>query len=183
MPCTFTLGEFCIYSSVSSVLNCNVQQEYSCLVHPGQHTEAQTLACVSSTDVCSSMLGLASQWKRSTAVLSLVTVFRRLEYHRQTHSFCRPDHSTLSTTTLSSTACSPPTNLKQVGSVACIQYSSIRFTPIAPFLLFQFGDVIEVIQGTIETIELPEKVDIIISEWMGYFLLRESMLDSVLLAR
>jgi hypothetical protein len=27
------------------------------------------------------------------------------------------------------------------------------------------------------------KVDIIISEWMGYFLLRESMLDSVLVAR
>lgn len=42
----------------------------------------------------------------------------------------------------------------------------------------QFDGVIEVIQGTIETIELPEKVDIIISEWMGYFLLRESMLDS-----
>ncbi|CAD7696953.1 unnamed protein product [Ostreobium quekettii] len=44
-------------------------------------------------------------------------------------------------------------------------------------------DVIEVIQGTIETVTLPEKVDIIISEWMGYFLLRESMLDSVLVAR
>ncbi|GFH07609.1 uncharacterized protein HaLaN_02437 [Haematococcus lacustris] len=44
-------------------------------------------------------------------------------------------------------------------------------------------NVIEVIQGTIETIDLPEKVDIIISEWMGYFLLRESMLDSVLVAR
>eukprot|EP00878_Enallax_costatus_P003929 GHUV01004149.1.p1 GENE.GHUV01004149.1~~GHUV01004149.1.p1 ORF type:complete len:319 (+),score=88.94 GHUV01004149.1:106-957(+) len=43
--------------------------------------------------------------------------------------------------------------------------------------------IVEVIQGTIETTELPEKVDIIISEWMGYFLLRESMLDSVLLAR
>lgn len=41
----------------------------------------------------------------------------------------------------------------------------------------------EVIQGTIETVSLPEKVDIIISEWMGYFLLRESMLDSVLVAR
>ena len=41
----------------------------------------------------------------------------------------------------------------------------------------------EVIQGTIETVQLPEKVDIIISEWMGYFLLRESMLDSVLHAR
>ena len=47
----------------------------------------------------------------------------------------------------------------------------------------QFGDVIEVIQGMVESITLPEKVDIIISEWMGYFLLRESMLDSVILAR
>ena len=106
----------------------------------------------------------------------------------------------------------------------------------------QYGDVIEVIQGTVETIDLPEQargpphrargaatqpkrtdtahttrtqphsppanarpfrlptsptgdpagpsapirarqVDVIISEWMGYFLLRESMLDSVLLAR
>ncbi|KAI8474745.1 MAG: S-adenosyl-L-methionine-dependent methyltransferase [Monoraphidium minutum] len=47
----------------------------------------------------------------------------------------------------------------------------------------KFADVIEVIQGTIETIELPEKVDVVISEWMGYFLLRESMLDSVVLAR
>ena len=35
-----------------------------------------------------------------------------------------------------------------------------------------------------EDIELPvDKVDIIISEWMGYFLLYESMLDSVLWAR
>eukprot|EP00889_Picochlorum_renovo_P001333 jgi/Picre1/28363/NNA_003769.t1 len=46
-----------------------------------------------------------------------------------------------------------------------------------------FGDTIEVIQGVIESVEIPEKVDIIISEWMGYFLLRESMLDSVLVAR
>ena len=35
-----------------------------------------------------------------------------------------------------------------------------------------------------EEIELPvPQVDIIISEWMGYFLLYESMLDSVLWAR
>lgn len=35
-----------------------------------------------------------------------------------------------------------------------------------------------------EEVELPvEKVDIIISEWMGYFLLYESMLDCVLDAR
>jgi len=45
------------------------------------------------------------------------------------------------------------------------------------------GQVVEVLQGYVEDIELPEKVDIIISEWMGYFLLRESMGDSVLKAR
>ncbi|XP_057768123.1 protein arginine N-methyltransferase PRMT10 [Salvia miltiorrhiza] len=44
-------------------------------------------------------------------------------------------------------------------------------------------DVVEVIEGSMEDIVLPEKVDVIISEWMGYFLLRESMLDSVLCAR
>merc|ERR1719401_2575532 len=43
--------------------------------------------------------------------------------------------------------------------------------------------VIRVLQGKVETIKLPEKVDVIVSEWMGYFLLRESMLDSVLAAR
>lgn len=45
------------------------------------------------------------------------------------------------------------------------------------------GEVITVLQGTVETVTLPCKVDVIISEWMGYFLLRESMLDSVLFAR
>ncbi|XP_017282208.1 protein arginine N-methyltransferase 3 [Kryptolebias marmoratus] len=45
-------------------------------------------------------------------------------------------------------------------------------------------DIITLIKGRIEDIKLPvEKVDIIISEWMGYFLLFESMLDSVLHAR
>lgn len=40
------------------------------------------------------------------------------------------------------------------------------------------------IKGKMEEIELPvPHVDIIISEWMGYFLLYESMLDSVLFAR
>ena len=38
-------------------------------------------------------------------------------------------------------------------------------------------------RGAVEDLELPEPVDIIVSEWMGYFLLRESMLDSVLVAR
>ncbi|KAJ1505576.1 hypothetical protein HMI54_000641 [Coelomomyces lativittatus] len=43
---------------------------------------------------------------------------------------------------------------------------------------------ITLIQGTMETVTLPvDQVDIIISEWMGYFLLYESMLDTVIYAR
>ncbi|MBA0719251.1 hypothetical protein Golax_006948 [Gossypium laxum] len=44
-------------------------------------------------------------------------------------------------------------------------------------------DIVEVIEGSMEEVVLPEKVDVIISEWMGYFLLRESMFDSVICAR
>lgn len=44
--------------------------------------------------------------------------------------------------------------------------------------------IIEVFHCKMEEVELPcEYVDIIISEWMGYFLLYESMLPSVLYAR
>merc|ERR1711966_360815 len=40
-----------------------------------------------------------------------------------------------------------------------------------------FEKKITIINGKVEEIELPvEKVDIIISEWMGYFLLYEGML-------
>ena len=47
-----------------------------------------------------------------------------------------------------------------------------------------FADRITLIQGKVEEIELPvTHVDIIVSEWMGYFLLYESMLDTVLYAR
>jgi protein arginine N-methyltransferase 1 len=46
-----------------------------------------------------------------------------------------------------------------------------------------FEGVITIIQGKVEEIELDCKVDIIISEWMGYFLLYESMLNTVLYAR
>lgn len=59
-------------------------------------------------------------------------------------------------------------------------------------------DIVTVIQGAVEEIVLPQEedglvaddgdspeqvVDIIISEWMGYMLLRESMLDSLIRAR
>ena|ERR1700722_7349921 len=50
--------------------------------------------------------------------------------------------------------------------------------PIRPFL------AITLVKGKVEDTPLPiEKFDIIISEWMGYFLLYESMLDTVLFAR
>lgn len=44
--------------------------------------------------------------------------------------------------------------------------------------------VVTIIKGKVEEVELPvEKVDIIISEWMGYCLFYESMLNTVLYAR
>ncbi|CCF57062.1 hypothetical protein KAFR_0C00670 [Kazachstania africana CBS 2517] len=47
-----------------------------------------------------------------------------------------------------------------------------------------FSDKITLLRGKLEDVVLPfPKVDIIISEWMGYFLLYESMLDTVLYAR
>lgn len=46
------------------------------------------------------------------------------------------------------------------------------------------SDKITLLQGKMEEVVLPfPQVDIIISEWMGYFLLYESMLDTVLYAR
>ena len=66
---------------------------------------------------------------------------------------------------------------------------AIEFAEIAIFareIIKQNGleDKITVLKGKMEEINLPvPKVDIIISEWMGYFLLYESMLDSVLWAR
>ena len=44
-------------------------------------------------------------------------------------------------------------------------------------------DRITIIKGRVEEVDIPEQVDIIISEWMGYFLIYESMVDTVLYAR
>lgn len=47
-----------------------------------------------------------------------------------------------------------------------------------------FSDKITCLRGKIEEVTLPvDKVDIIVSEWMGYCLLYEAMLDSVIYAR
>ncbi|KAL3841546.1 hypothetical protein ACJMK2_019671 [Sinanodonta woodiana] len=49
-----------------------------------------------------------------------------------------------------------------------------------------FSDVISLVRGKVEEVTLPDgidKVDIIISEWMGYCLFYESMLNTVIFAR
>jgi len=44
-------------------------------------------------------------------------------------------------------------------------------------------DVVTIINAKMEDVVLPEQVDVIVSEWMGSFLIFESMLETVLLAR
>ncbi|XP_054724492.1 uncharacterized protein LOC129234512 [Uloborus diversus] len=47
-----------------------------------------------------------------------------------------------------------------------------------------FDPVINLFRGRVEDMPIPDaKVDVIVSEWMGYFLLFEGMLDSVIYAR
>jgi len=46
-----------------------------------------------------------------------------------------------------------------------------------------YNNIIEVINDRVEYTELPEKVDLIISEWMGTLLIFEAMIESVLRAR
>ena|ERR1700730_7594413 len=57
--------------------------------------------------------------------------------------------------------------------------------PFPPCILIQLrAPAITLVKGKLEEAELPiQQFDIIISEWMGYFLLYESMLDTVLEAR
>lgn len=53
-------------------------------------------------------------------------------------------------------------------------------------IYFSFHTEITLIKGRVEDIELPPeypKVDIIISEWMGYCLYYELMLSTVIFAR
>ena len=68
--------------------------------------------------------------------------------------------------------------------VFAIECSSIADQASAIVADNGYSNVIEVIKGRMEDVTLPvEYVDIIISEWMGYFLLYESMLDTVIFAR
>ncbi|XP_071446517.1 protein arginine N-methyltransferase 6 isoform X2 [Hetaerina americana] len=49
----------------------------------------------------------------------------------------------------------------------------------------EYSDIIEVLHQKVEDVCLPNgtEVDVIVSEWMGFYLLHESMLDSVIVAR
>lgn len=68
--------------------------------------------------------------------------------------------------------------------VIAIDQSEIVYKAIDIVKENGFEDVINVSRGKIEnTMASVEKVDIIITEWMGYFLLFESMLDTILYAR
>lgn len=65
-----------------------------------------------------------------------------------------------------------------------VDQSEILYQAMDIIRLNKLEDTITLIKGKIEEVHLPvEKVDVIISEWMGYFLLFESMLDSVLYAK
>eukprot|EP00008_Paramoeba_atlantica_P005296 CAMPEP_0201486908 /NCGR_PEP_ID=MMETSP0151_2-20130828/10938_1 /ASSEMBLY_ACC=CAM_ASM_000257 /TAXON_ID=200890 /ORGANISM="Paramoeba atlantica, Strain 621/1 / CCAP 1560/9" /LENGTH=332 /DNA_ID=CAMNT_0047871775 /DNA_START=137 /DNA_END=1135 /DNA_ORIENTATION=+ len=67
--------------------------------------------------------------------------------------------------------------------VYAVECSSIAEQARAVVKENQLENIITVVQGKLEEITLPEKVDLIVSEWMGYFLLYESMMNSVLTAR
>ncbi|KAM8938733.1 protein arginine N-methyltransferase 3 [Pelodytes ibericus] len=65
-----------------------------------------------------------------------------------------------------------------------VDQSDIIYQAMDIIRLNKMEDKISLVKGRIEEVVLPvESVDIIISEWMGYFLLYESMLNSVLYAK
>ena len=71
----------------------------------------------------------------------------------------------------------------QAKHVYAVEASSLADHLPKVFQENNFEDKITVLKGRIEAVTLPEKVDIIISEWMGTFLLFEYMIDSVIYAR
>ncbi|KAK2520354.1 Prmt3 [Columba livia] len=65
-----------------------------------------------------------------------------------------------------------------------VDQSEIIYQAMDIIRLNKLENIITLVKGRIEEVDLPlEKVDVIISEWMGYFLLFESMLDSVIYAK
>ncbi|KAL8952617.1 MAG: hypothetical protein Q9222_001491 [Ikaeria aurantiellina] len=74
----------------------------------------------------------------------------------------------------------------KAGAVKVIAVDNSAIIDKAREIVFENGldDKIQCLRGKIEEVNLPvEKVDVIVSEWMGYCLLYEAMLDSVIWAR
>lgn len=70
--------------------------------------------------------------------------------------------------------------------VIAVDFSEVAYQAMDIVRENGLQDVITVVKGRAEELVLPagiDSVDVIISEWMGYFLLFESMLDSVLCSR
>ncbi|XP_067000773.2 uncharacterized protein Art3 [Anabrus simplex] len=69
------------------------------------------------------------------------------------------------------------------GHVIGIDKSNIIYSAMEIVRENNYHNKITLKRGMIEDTELESKVDVIVSEWMGYFLLFEGMLDSVIYAR
>ncbi|PKA45872.1 putative protein arginine N-methyltransferase 6 [Apostasia shenzhenica] len=67
--------------------------------------------------------------------------------------------------------------------VYAIDASDIAFQAIEIVKSNKLSDKVIVLHGRVEDVEVGEMVDVIVSEWMGYLLLYESMLPSVIFAR
>ncbi|ONM05598.1 putative protein arginine N-methyltransferase 6 [Zea mays] len=67
--------------------------------------------------------------------------------------------------------------------VYAVDASDIAFQAMEIVRENELSDKVVVLHGRIEDVDIEEKVDVIISEWMGYMLLYESMLGSVIFAR
>jgi len=70
------------------------------------------------------------------------------------------------------------------GRVVGVDCSDIIYQAMDIVRENRLEDRVELVRGRLEEVELPlQQYDLIVSEWMGYFLLYEGMLDSVLQAR
>ena len=71
------------------------------------------------------------------------------------------------------------------GAASVVAVDNSRIVEKARVIIKKNGlqDKVLVVQGKIEEVKLDQKFDILVSEWMGYALLFECMLDSVILAR
>ncbi|KAL9685248.1 hypothetical protein QQ045_022696 [Rhodiola kirilowii] len=67
--------------------------------------------------------------------------------------------------------------------VYAVDASDIAIQAKAVVEVNNLSDIITVLHGRVEDVIIDEKVDVIVSEWMGYMLLYESMLGSVITAR